>query len=701
MRNPFLLVVFVSALLGTSLPPAHAARTWHVQDGVVTLAIEPSHLATLGLSVVGERATGDAGSAATRLPGTLQSFDAEPGDVSFTSEGGAFRSLASGTMTIPVRGGLILAGRDPSTGASTAPIFLYDFELEVDPARGPDAVVLRSRDAAIPAPLDVRNAGLAFHEDEGTLGIYFADVVVSEAWAVALGRPHLAGQWLGTLETVLAASTTDAVDRRERLDPSDEAPAAPKDLLLAELYDIQVQGRIGTYPNGLNGLSAATTSCNAGGNTIPWNAPMAETHPFIGLAMFRQKDGVLEMIGKNWIKHGFFALSSNQCGFGCSGSDGSYMGIGCSDTYSAGNNGSRTYLGPRAEVNPYLGSWEACGSFFDEPTSPDPDCNRNYNGNEPNNVNHRLEVEDVDLGVSGAQYYYEGVYYLDGEGTPIDNIGWRTCSTSWNGSSWNVSTTGGGLAPNHGLLVETWGDESHRKNVAVDDGEIVLAVDVTDLGGGMWHYEYAMYNWRSDRGVYSFSVPTGGLPVSNVGFGDIDHDAGNDWTVSTAGGAVTWSTDDWATDPDANALVYQTLFNFRFDAPSAPVAGQAQGGIFKPGSGTTFFVDTQLPDGSAVAVAELGAALSSLALRAVEPNPFASSTRVAFSLPRRGATRLSVVDVTGRTVRVLLEDEAPAGAHDVTWDGRDASGRPVASGVYLLRLESEDGVRTAKVARLR
>jgi hypothetical protein len=264
-----------------------------------------------------------------------------------------------------------------------------------------------------------------------------------------------------------------------------------------------------------------------------------------------------------------------------------------------------------------------------------------------------------------------------------------------------IITVGGGLAPNLGLLVETWGDQQTRQDVASDDGPVVLAVDVTDLGGGMWRYEYAFYNWLSDRMVHQFSIPVGGASISGVGFHDVDKNAGNDWVATVEGGHVTWATDDWLANKNANALEYQSLFNFRFDADVPPVPGQAQCLIYKPGIGTSFSVDTQVPDGGAVAAGDLRADAPALALRAADPNPFASSTRLSFSLPRPGDARLSVVDVSGRTVRVLVDGPSPAGGRDVVWDGRDASGGAVASGVYLLRLETEDGVRTTKVARLR
>jgi hypothetical protein len=67
-------------------------------------------------------------------------------------------------------------------------------------------------------------------------------------------------------------------------------------------------------------------------------------------------------------------------------------------------------------------------------------------------------------------------------------------------------------------------------------------------------------------------------------------------------------------------------------------------------------------------------------------SPMSPGNRVRFSLPRTGETALVVYDVQGRTARTLFHGTLPAGSHDVSWDGRDDAGRPVASGFYFYRL---------------
>ena len=96
-----------------------------------------------------------------------------------------------------------------------------------------------------------------------------------------------------------------------------------------------------------------------------------------------------------------------------------------------------------------------------------------------------------------------------------------------------------------------------------------------------------------------------------------------------------------------------------------------------------------------------GAIGMSFALLQNAPNPFNPTTTIRFSLPAAGTARLAVYSVAGQLVRVLVDGPTAAGAHAIVWDGRDASGREVASGVYVYRLISKDGVMTRRMTLAR
>ena len=82
------------------------------------------------------------------------------------------------------------------------------------------------------------------------------------------------------------------------------------------------------------------------------------------------------------------------------------------------------------------------------------------------------------------------------------------------------------------------------------------------------------------------------------------------------------------------------------------------------------------------------------------PNPSAGAVTVPYTLPVAAPVRLTVVDVLGRTVRVLHDGQQAAGPHQPVWDGRDASGQAVAPGMYLLRLDAGRASATTSVTRL-
>jgi choice-of-anchor B domain-containing protein len=83
------------------------------------------------------------------------------------------------------------------------------------------------------------------------------------------------------------------------------------------------------------------------------------------------------------------------------------------------------------------------------------------------------------------------------------------------------------------------------------------------------------------------------------------------------------------------------------------------------------------------------------------PNPFNPSTRIPFELTRGGRVTLDVYDVQGRRVRQVLNRVLPAGTHDAEWDGRDDTGRSVASGVYFYRMASLTRVETRRMVLLK
>jgi len=81
----------------------------------------------------------------------------------------------------------------------------------------------------------------------------------------------------------------------------------------------------------------------------------------------------------------------------------------------------------------------------------------------------------------------------------------------------------------------------------------------------------------------------------------------------------------------------------------------------------------------------------------VSPNPFNPRTNITFSLAVTGEVRAGVYDLLGRHVAVLADRRFPVGTHELRWDGRNAAGRAVPTGVYLVRVRTSKGEQSAKM----
>jgi hypothetical protein len=79
------------------------------------------------------------------------------------------------------------------------------------------------------------------------------------------------------------------------------------------------------------------------------------------------------------------------------------------------------------------------------------------------------------------------------------------------------------------------------------------------------------------------------------------------------------------------------------------------------------------------------------------PNPFNPSTKIEYEVPSRSHVQLAVYDILGQLVRTLVNADHSNGHYSVAWDGTNETGRQVATGMYIYRLEAADGTGSATV----
>ena len=97
------------------------------------------------------------------------------------------------------------------------------------------------------------------------------------------------------------------------------------------------------------------------------------------------------------------------------------------------------------------------------------------------------------------------------------------------------------------------------------------------------------------------------------------------------------------------------------------------------------------------AVTSDAAQLTDFSLSPNFPNPFNPTTSIRFSIPIQSTVRLTVLDVKGKTVNVLLDGSLSKGAYSMSWDGQDQEGQALPSGIYLYRLETGNFAETRRM----
>jgi hypothetical protein len=259
---------------------------------------------------------------------------------------------------------------------------------------------------------------------------------------------------------------------------------------------------------------------------------------------------------------------------------------------------------------------------------------------------------------------------------------------TWNGSTWAFTTpsVASGNVLVEGPAINRYGELRTVAGLAPADGKVVLAVQTADLGGGLWRYEYALYNWDLDRRVRSFSVPSCGS-ASDFYFHDIDDQPSNDWVPTVSGGNVTWTFPDVSLTgvKVAGPLGYATLYNFGFTSDVAPGPRDAALAIQDPGAG-----------GDLLGVATLAPACLDLSASQLAP-----AVSTPFSLVLTGGTSfgmMAVMEVAGIPLAdPLLIGPLPFVSGQASLN---LTVPPAATGLSVLLLGAEVNVGPLQVVKL-
>jgi hypothetical protein len=84
-----------------------------------------------------------------------------------------------------------------------------------------------------------------------------------------------------------------------------------------------------------------------------------------------------------------------------------------------------------------------------------------------------------------------------------------------------------------------------------------------------------------------------------------------------------------------------------------------------------------------------------------QPNPFRNETWIEYTVPQRSTVGLSIYNIKGQLVRILQNKEVAAGKYAVKWDGLNANGNKVSSGIYFYKITSDEFTDTKKLFKLK
>ncbi|MGA7274023.1 MAG: hypothetical protein WBX14_04180, partial [Candidatus Udaeobacter sp.] len=532
-------------------------------------------------------------------------------------------------------------------------------------------------------------------------------LLVSKEFAESLGRPSDAGTAAGeisigaTMESIEINHLDENGDVKSARLPALNQPGVGTvpgpDVIIGDLIGLE-QSQTGSV-GGLVGLALGTDACNQGTIDVDWIALPSNDHPFIPQNLYRMSAGIygdfntleFEQIGQSWGKHAFAAASSNDCNFGCNGVGGSHLGSGCSDAYGAGLNGSQTGIGSRAWVNPFTGNF---------PSGNPPGGSNDHTGHVHDVTSHRILVDVNDLDTSqnvGATYFAEAQYVVPHEYTwcqshpdqcnMYNNASYRQYTVTGTNQPFTFTAVGSTVREQPAIMAWSGATVNQIEPDPGNDGIWFIGYKVFRISPkeSLWHYEYVLYNQNLDRAIQSFRVPLGpGVIIENIDFhappqhpgwaqdgtqGDAGYSSAP-WTVTKDASSITWSTETFAQNQNANAIRFGTLYNFRFDAGQAPNPTNATVGFFKTGSPMPVVIQApgSVPTPSPTPTPTAGPSTTPTPTPTASPTatPTATATATATATPTATHTPTPTPTATCSSFPVFhVEDSIMPGATDI------------------------------------
>ncbi|HWN82943.1 MAG TPA: FlgD immunoglobulin-like domain containing protein, partial [Candidatus Udaeobacter sp.] len=225
----------------------------------------------------------------------------------------------------------------------------------------------------------------------------------------------------------------------------------------------------------------------------------------------------------------------------------------------------------------------------------------------------------------------------------------------------------------------------------------------TTNGGATWQTRFL----TSRSGEWCWKIH---FPTTSVGYVSIETFTGQAFFLKTTDGGLTWQDKFFQNSYEEQGIGFATADLGWIGGWSGPAYQTTDGGNtwtsaffgsdvnrFRMLSSTLGYAvgETVYKYQGTTAVALDPSPAMSFRLAESYPNPFQGTTTIGYVVTGDAEVRLTIHNALGRRVMTLADGHASPGSHALTWDGRDAAGKPVGSGVYWVRLES-GGVAESK-----
>lgn len=319
--------------------------------------------------------------------------------------------------------------------------------------------------------------------------------------------------------------------------------------------------------NGERAFSAGAVWCNLGQAPAAWEGSSAN-HPISVLNLVRVENGVLRHLGASWASHQVCALQTAICasctpaGSGCAPA----LGVGCSTSSTASSLGVQTQMSRRSDVNPSTGAFP----FPFAAGSPSGSLERRC----------RAAIADIDPALHpNAIYAFELVTIHPSEGDASARCVTRRVTTA----SMLGTPLPQGPANEGSTAIDLWaalvpGVVVSETN-AEGDGRVLVASAVTEIGRGLYRYDYAIENIDSHDAIESvrLALPPNATASDATWHAPAPHSgeptSSTPWTIELSAREIAWAGERFVDNPNANALRWGTTASLSVVVNRPPASG--------------------------------------------------------------------------------------------------------------------------------